>query len=121
MQAGLPRLNANRLQVLSRGIVPTVALKQEITEKTMPPCRLAIQMRSPVGQTSSQIEVLVSEFEPGLGLVGIKHGDLTELLSRPSELLLAQVCGGQSLARLPVGRIELQHTLEVWNCLLRRA
>src|SRR5258708_32395194 len=111
MQAGLPRLNANRLQVLSRGIVPTVALKQEITEKTMPPCRLFIQMSSPVGQTSSQIQVLVSEFEPGLALVGIKHSELTELFSRAWEVLLAQACRSHSVAGLARARNELQRTL----------
>ena len=57
----------------------------------MPPCRVAIQTRSPIGQTRGQIQVLMSELEPSLGFVGIKDGDLTVLLSGAAEVLLGQV------------------------------
>ncbi len=81
----------------------------------MPPSRFTIQMRSPIGQTGRQVKVFVSEFEPGLGLVGIMDGDLTELLSRALEVFLAQVYRSQSLAGLAVRWIKLQRTVEERN------
>ena len=100
---------------------PTAALKQEITEKAVSPGRLAIRMRSPICQTSSQVQVFVPEFEPGVGLVGIKKGDLTELLSGAPEVFLAQVRRSQRLMGLAVRRIKLQRTLKKRNGLFWRA
>ena len=119
VQAGLPWLNVQGLAVLLHGIFPTAALKQEITEKTMPPGRFTIQMRSPIGQTGRQVKVFVSEFEPGLGLVGIMDGDLTKHLGRVLEIFLAQVYRSQSLAGLAARWIKLQRTLEEGNGLFR--
>ena len=61
MQAGLARLGGERLLILLHSIVPANALKQEIAEKAVSPRRLAIQMRAPESQASSEIEVLVPD------------------------------------------------------------
>src|ERR1700726_1988676 len=78
----------------------------------MPPSRLGVQARSPVRQTSGQIQVFVSKFEPGLGLIGIEGCDLAELHSRASKVFLTQVIQSHRLMRISVGRIELQCMLQ---------
>src|ERR1700747_415208 len=78
----------------------------------MPPSRLGVQARSPVSQTSGQIQIFVSKFEPGLGLIGIEVCDLAELHSRASKVFLTQVIQSHRLMRIAVGRIELQCILE---------
>src|SRR5579864_4232730 len=112
MQGGLPRLDAECFAVLLRSVFPAVALEEYVAKETMPPGRLAIQTSAPISQTSRQVQVFVPEFEPGLGLIGIEVGDLTELDSRASKVFLTQVIQSRGLMRIAVGRVELQCALE---------
>src|SRR6202035_382730 len=106
MQAGLPRFNAEGLPVLLRSIFPTVALEEYVAKETMPPGRFVIQTSAPVSQSGRQIQVFVSKFEPGLGLIGIEGGDLEELRRRAAKVFLTQVIQSHGLMRIAVGRIE---------------
>src|SRR5579864_1570104 len=112
MQARLPGLDGERLPVLLRSIFPAVALEKYVAKETMSPSRLAIQTSAPIGQTGRQIQVFVSKFEPRLGLIGIKVGDLAELHGRRLKILLTQVIQSCGLMRIAIGRIKLKCPLE---------
>ena len=121
MQARLAGIVRQRLLVLSRGLVPAAALEQQVTEKTVSPRRIAVQVRSPVGQPRREIQILVTKPEPGFARVRIDRGELAELLGGGPKILLAQVAGRQCLARFPVRRVQLERALKVGNRLLRRS
>jgi len=54
-QAGLARLAAQRLLVFRPRVFPTVALKEQVGKKAVPPSRLGIQTRAPIGEARCQV------------------------------------------------------------------
>src|SRR6266567_77338 len=121
MQARLLGINAEGLLVFADRFVPTVALEQQVAEKTVPPCRLAIQMCATIRQAGGKIQVLVAKLEPSFALIRIERCELAELVCRISEVFLTQIGRSQRLARLTVRRIQLQRALKKRPCFLGRA
>src|SRR5438477_8889132 len=78
-------------------------------------------MCAPESQARGEIEVLMPELEPSLGLVGIEGCHLAELRRSAAKIFLAEVAGSQRLMGFAVRRIELQRVLKEWNCFFRRA
>ena len=89
MQASLPRLNGESFPVLLGGFIPAAALEQQVSKKPMTPGRLAIEVRTSVGETRGKIQVLVTKFEPGLAFVGVQRGELVKFFRRSAEVLLS--------------------------------
>ena len=80
MQSGLPRFYGEGLLVFLCSIFPAIAFREHVAKESMPPRGVWIETSAPIGQTRRQIQVLVSNFEQGLGLVGIEVGDFAVLL-----------------------------------------
>src|SRR5256885_721530 len=78
-------------------------------------------MRATESQASSEIEILMPEREPSLGLIGIEHGYLAELGGGAAKTFLAEVTSSQRLMGFAVRRIELQRALKKWNRFFRSA
>jgi len=102
MQSGLARFYGERFLVFLCGIFPAVALEQHIAEKSVSPRGIRIQTGASIGQPRRQIQVLMSDFEQGLGLVGVEVSDLTVLLSCALKVLLSQVIQGHGIMRIRV-------------------
>src|SRR5260370_20180116 len=72
-------------------VFPTVALKEQVGKKAVPPSRLGIQTRAPIGEARCQVQIFMSELEPRLSLVRVQQGDLAALSRGASEVLQVQV------------------------------
>src|ERR1700753_2463191 len=100
MQSGLSWFYGESLLVFKRGIFPSISFGEHVAEESMAPGRVWIKPSASIGQSSGQIQVLVSKGKQGLGLVGIEGGDFAVLFHRTLKILLSQVVDSHRLMRI---------------------